>query len=199
MMRKYRMLWLGIRFTLFCLIITACSSSSNKTSIDSDCIYVLSTNRMIHDCVQQIVGDHVTPIVLIDGSIDPHSYEMVKGDEDKIASSRLIFCNGLGLEHTACLRKHLEDHPKVIFIGDILMQKGFEPLQEDGFLDPHIWTVMSIWREGVKEIIAALVQEFPQWEDTFMSRGKLLLQKMEELDAWAKRSLATIPDRKSVV
>ncbi|EPP35193.1 periplasmic solute binding family protein, partial [Chlamydia psittaci 84-8471/1] len=108
---------------------------------DDNKIYVLSMNRMIHDCVARIVGDKLCPIVLIDGSIDPHAYEMVKGDEDKMAMSRLIFCNGLGLEHTASLRKHLEGNPKAVSIGSRLLSNGaFVPLEEDGFYDPHIWT-----------------------------------------------------------
>lgn len=52
---------------------------------------------------------------------------------------------------------------------------------------------MGIWKEGVKEIIAALIREFPQWEAEFQMRGNQLVQKMEQLDAWAARSLSTIP------
>lgn len=182
---------------LICLvlvfIVSGCSSS--KVRNDDNKIYVLSMNRMIHDCVARIVGDKLCPIVLIDGSIDPHAYEMVKGDEDKMAMSRLIFCNGLGLEHTASLRKHLEGNPKAVNIGSRLVSRGvFVPLEEDGFYDPHIWTDMSIWVEGAKEVTRALISEFPEYEQEFTSNSKELVEEMLELDAWAKRCLLTVPE-----
>lgn len=195
MMRAFRIMLCLCGSFLFGILLTSCSQVSDRSS-EEQRPYVLSMNRMIHDCVQEIVGDRVVPIVLIDGSIDPHSYEMVKGDEDKIAVSQLIFCNGLGLEHTASLRKHLEHNPKAIFIGNLLVSKGFVPLQEEGFSDPHIWTVMRVWRDGIQEIITALVQEFPQWEGEFRARGDALLQKMAQLDDWATQSLSTIPEHR---
>ncbi|EPP35611.1 periplasmic solute binding family protein [Chlamydia ibidis] len=151
-------------------------------------------NRMIHDCVVRIVGDKIHTLVLIDGSIDPHAYEMVKGDEDKMVISQLIFCNGLGLEHSASLRRHLENNDKVINIGENLINNGaFSPLQEDGCYDPHIWTDISIWREGVREIADALIKKFPEWEDEFVRNRDTLLDEMYRLDLWAKKCLSSIP------
>ncbi|BAE81342.1 conserved hypothetical protein [Chlamydia felis Fe/C-56] len=174
-------------------IVSGCSSSKMHNSDDR--VYVLSMNRMIHDCVVRIVGDRIFPLVLIEGSIDPHAYEMVKGDEDKMAMSKLIFCNGLGLEHTASLRKHLEGNPKTINIGERLIKHGvFSPLEEDGCCDPHIWTDMSIWAEGVKEITSALISEFPEYEKEFSANSKELVEEMLMLDSWAKRCINTIPE-----
>ncbi|EPP36704.1 Periplasmic zinc-binding protein TroA [Chlamydia avium] len=177
---------------VFIFVITGCSPSQVENSQGA---YVLSTNRMLHDCVSKIVGNKVGALVLIDGSIDPHTYEMVKGDEDKLAVSRLIFCNGLGLEGTASLRKHLEGNPKVINIGSLLLEKhAFVPLEEDGVYDPHIWLDISIWREGVKEITEALIREFPEWKEEFTANASILLDEMQALDDWAERCLLTIPE-----
>lgn len=182
----------NVLYLIFLFIISGCSFSQLDTS---QRVYVLSTNRMLHDCVSRIVGDKIHTIVLINGSIDPHTYEMVKGDEDKIAASRLIFCNGLGLEHTASLRKHIEDNPKTVNIGAQLVKNHvFVPLEEDGVYDPHIWLDMSIWLEGVKEMTKALVKEFPQWEEEFTANASILLEEMQNLDNWAKKCLLTIPE-----
>ncbi|AQT77350.1 metal ABC transporter solute-binding protein, Zn/Mn family [Chlamydia gallinacea] len=179
-------------YLTFIFIVSGCSSSHVE---NNQKVYVLSTNRMLHDCVCRIVGDKVSPMVLINGSIDPHTYEMVKGDEDKIAVSRIIFCNGLGLEHTVSLRKHIEGNPRVVNIGSrLLNNNAFVPLEEDGVYDPHIWLDISIWREGVKEMAKALVEEFPQWAEEFTANALVLLEEMQLLDEWAKKCLLTIPE-----
>lgn len=184
-----------VLFLLACLCMSGCFNSNSFSPTGHMC--VLSTNRMIHDCVQRIAGDILQSIVLIDGSIDPHTYEMVKGDEDKFAISQLFFCNGLGLEHSMSLRKQLEGSEKTVAIGDRLVEaRVFEPLQEDGFFDAHIWADMKIWIQGVREITRALVQRFPEWETTFLANSTKLIQEMEMLDLWAERSLATIPEEK---
>ncbi len=177
------------------LVFVVFGCSSPQVQDNNNKVYVLSMNRMLHDCISRIVGDKIHTLVLIDGAIDPHAYEMVKGDEDKMAVSKLIFCNGLGLEHSASLRKHLEGNPKTIDIGARLMSRqAFVPLEEDGFYDPHIWTDMRIWTEGVKEMSKALINEFPEWEEEFKSNSEALLKEMQILDVWAEKCLSTVPE-----
>ncbi|ANH79091.1 Manganese ABC transporter, periplasmic-binding protein SitA [Candidatus Chlamydia sanziniae] len=169
-----------------------CISSPRLESNSRPC--VLSMNRMIHDCVQRIVGDKFGTLVLIEGALDPHAYEMVKGDEDKIMSSSLIFCNGLGLEHTLSLRKHLDGNPKAIDLGGRLVQRNvFAPLQEDGIHDPHIWLDLSIWIEVVAEICQVLISYFPEWQNEFQENTNQLIKEMQGLDLWAEKCLHTIP------
>ncbi|AGJ64422.1 ABC transporter substrate-binding protein [Chlamydia trachomatis] len=193
--RKYKLILRGLLCLAGCFLMNSCSSSRGNQPADES-IYVLSMNRMICDCVSRITGDRVKNIVLIDGAIDPHSYEMVKGDEDRMAMSQLIFCNGLGLEHSASLRKHLEGNPKVVDLGQRLLNKNcFDLLSEEGFPDPHIWTDMRVWGAAVKEMAAALIQQFPQYEEDFQKNADQILSEMEELDRWAVRSLSTIPEK----
>ncbi len=193
--RKYKHVIGGLLCLAGCFVISSCSSGRGNKSIDER-IHILSMNRMIYDCVSRITGDRVKNIVLIDGSIDPHSYEMVKGDEDRMAISQLIFCNGLGLEHSASLRKHLEGNSKVIDLGARLLDKNcFALLSEDGFPDPHIWTDMGVWISAVKEMASVLVQQIPQYAEEFQKNAEQILSEMEDLDRWAVRSLATIPEK----
>lgn len=181
-------------FSLFSFVLSGCSSSRGANLENRKSI--LSMNRMIHDCVYRIVKDKIETVVLIDGLIDPHSYEIVKGDEDKFAMSDLIICNGLGLEHSASLRKQIEGNPKVVCIGDRLAKRNaFTILEEEGVYDPHIWTDMHIWREGVKEVAEALIEAFPEFQEEFTSNTKDLLCEMQELDEWATRCLSTIPEK----
>ena len=57
---------------------------------------VLSTTAMLHDLVKQIGGDEIDSTVLICGDLDPHTYQLVKGDGEKLSFADLVFYNGLG-------------------------------------------------------------------------------------------------------
>src|SRR5688572_30797589 len=95
-------------------------AQSKKTSWHSPNAHVkvLTTTAMINDLVAQIGGEDVDTIALIKGELDPHSYELVKGDDEKFAAADLIFYNGLGLEHGLSLRQNLENNPKALSVGD---------------------------------------------------------------------------------
>ena len=58
-------------------------------------VRVVSTTKMIGDVVEQIAGDEIIHKVLMDGDIDPHSYEIVKGDFEYLESADIVFYNGL--------------------------------------------------------------------------------------------------------
>ncbi len=53
-------------------------------------IKVLSTTAMINELVKEIGGDDVDSITLIKGDLDPHSYQLVKGDDEKLNKSKDI-------------------------------------------------------------------------------------------------------------
>ncbi len=79
---------------------------------------------MIQDIVRQVGGEHVDVIALINGEMDPHSYQLVKGDGEKITRADLIFANGLGLEHGPSLRQQLENNPKAVPLGNWIIAKN---------------------------------------------------------------------------
>ncbi len=58
---------------------------------DEGKVKVLSTIAQIGDIVSQIGGDRVSSGVLVQRELNPHTYELVKGDGEKIASAEVIF------------------------------------------------------------------------------------------------------------
>ena len=72
-------------------------------------VKILSTTAQIGDLVEEIGGDRMDYWVLIQGDLDPHSYELVKGDDEKLSRADRVFYNGLGLEHGASLLNTLQN------------------------------------------------------------------------------------------
>ena len=145
-------------------------------------VKVLSTIAMIDDLVKEIGGEHVDSIVLIRGELDPHSYEFVKGDDEKFLAAKVIFYNGLGLEHGPSLECHLRKNTRAVSIGDtILRQHPDLILSIEGQTDPHIWMDVSLWAHALDTIVEKLSAEDPAHAEEFLERGKVLHAQMMEV------------------
>ncbi len=144
-------------------------------------VKVLSTTGVIHDLVKQVGGDHVDSIALIQGELDPHSYQLVKGDDEKLSFAHLIFYNGLGLEHGPSLQSYLLHHQKAYSLGDHLFQK--EPtwvIEVNRQKDPHIWMDISLWAETVPLIVQALQSQDPSHAALYQAKGEKLVAEMKK-------------------
>src|SRR3990167_1797409 len=80
------------------LMLTCCGAKQIDNWMDrSDGIRVCTTTPFIADTVRQIGGDQIAVISLMGAEVDPHSYEIVKGDQDKLSRAEIVFANGLSL------------------------------------------------------------------------------------------------------
>jgi manganese/zinc/iron transport system substrate-binding protein len=192
-----------MRYLLCLFILFACGSCQNPpTKLDewiatSGKIKVLSTTAIIDDIVGQIGKERIDHLALIEGAMDPHSYELVKGDAEKLSYAQVIFYNGLGLEHGASLRYQLTQHPKAIALGDHVREKNSEAiLFERGQIDPHIWLDISLWAEIINPIVHALSEADPENSSYFEANGQQLRKNLLELDAALYKKLQSIASEK---
>lgn len=160
-------------------------------------VKVLSTIAMISDLVKQVGGEHVDSLTLIIGELDPHSYQIVKGDDEKLAFADLIFYNGLGLEHGPSLQSYLSQQPKAMPVGNKI--QNTDPsliLKYKGQLDPHIWMDISLWAKAVPYIVEALSQKDPVHAEYYRVNGEKLAQEMMKEHEDVKQQLQDIPSAK---
>lgn len=187
------------------LIIAACScrdSSDRFRSLQqwmtpNGKLKVLSTTSMINDIVRQVGGDHVDGLALVIGELDPHSYQLVKGDDEKLAFSDLIFYNGLGLEHGPSLQSYLLKQPKAISLGDAIRRANPSVILDyKGQIDPHIWMDISLWAKTIPHIVAALSSKDPAHAEDYRTNGTKLLYEMDQAHKEVKAELQQIPSLK---
>ncbi len=189
-----------MKWLLSLLILFGCSGSSSSIKHDNK-ITVLSTTAMIHDLVQEIGKEHVGAHVLIRGEIDPHRYELVKGDDEKISSAKIVFYNGLGLEHGASLRYKIEQHPCKVALGDEISKRNpGSILWKDGQKDPHVWMDVSLWAQAIEPIVEALGNIDPEHAVVFRENGEELRKKMLKVHGEIKEKFQKIsPDVRYLV
>lgn len=158
---------------------------------------VLSTTAMIDDLVMGIGQERVDHLALITGEIDPHSYELVKGDDEKLCRAHLVFFNGLGLEHGASLRYHLQRHPGGVALGEVIQVETPDAIiWVDGHLDPHIWMDISLWMRAIKPIADALSRLDPENSAFFQKNADSLRERMALMHARIYDNLQSVPEEK---
>jgi manganese/zinc/iron transport system substrate-binding protein len=160
-------------------------------------IKVLSTTAMIGGLVDRIGGENIDNLVLIMGELDPHSYQLVKGDDEKLKYAHVIFYNGLGLEHGPSLQKYLKNNSNAHALGNLIKTKKTESiLQNGGQSDPHLWMDVLLWSEAIPFIVEALSVRDPDHRETYQANGKALVQDLKELHEKIYLELQEIPPSK---
>ena len=164
---------------------------------DNAKIKVLATTGMIGELVRQVGGGQVDVWVLIRGELDPHSYQLVKGDDEKLSFSQIIFFNGLGLEHGPSLQRYLHQSQKAVNLGDYIKKKSpHRLLSVQGQVDPHIWMDISLWMSVVPLLVETLSRYDPSHADDFRANGELLTSQMDQAHQKTKSLLHSIPEER---
>jgi manganese/zinc/iron transport system substrate-binding protein len=157
-------------------------------------IKVLSTIAQIGDLAAAVGGERVDSLVLVPGEMDPHSYELVKGDGEKFSRADLILYNGLGLEHGAGLYALLHSSPKAAAVGDEIRRMApNEILERNGVFDPHIWMDVSLWQRAAGRIAEKLSAADPDGSAYYAARAALLEKEMESTHIYMRDLLHKIP------
>lgn len=183
-MKKIRAFWKLIFILPFLVLgLTSCSSLGKEESqvpAGKAKVKVLSTTAMIDNLVGEIGGERIEHSALIIGEIDPHGYELVKGDDEKIEAADIVFYNGLNLEHGASLRYKILKHPKAVGVGDYVLKMFPEKILKVGEeIDPHIWMDISIWQETIDPILEALIVVDPEGRIAYQENASKLREKMK--------------------
>ncbi len=191
----------SIVFLLFLLV--GCSGGRHRGLAlknwmqDSREVRILCTTAQIGDLVSAIGGDRVKTWVLIQGDLDPHSYELVKGDGEKITTADAIFYNGLNLEHGVSLSELLRSSPKAIAVGDAIALRHPEKiLQRESVVDPHLWMDVSTWALAVPPILEKLSIMDPEGSSYYREQAANLVLNMERAHLDIKTKLSQIPSNK---
>ena len=197
--RLFSWLWL----LMLSLALAACAGQGShvqKRSLwmqPNGKLKVLSTIAMIDDLVKRVGGQYIDAYTLIQGDLDPHSYQLVKGDDETLSFADIIFSNGLGLEHGPSLQSFLQKSQKSIALGDKIQQAYPQAiLRQNGQLDPHIWMDVSLWAKMLPFIVEALAQKDPTHAAYYQENGQRLMQEMQALHADIKERLHAIPEER---
>ena len=165
-------------------------------------ISAVTTIAMIGDVVGRIGGDRVKVENLIGEGVDPHLYKPTANDVKKLQAADIVFYNGLLLEGkmTDIFVKIARSGKPVHAVTDsIVNQGGYVMSTGDEHYDPHVWMDVAGWSKATGDIAESLAKFDAPNAAAYRERATAYAAELEKLDAYARKSLASIPEKQRVL
>ena len=198
---------------IFCI---ACSSFNFNTenNIEETELKIMTSTPILADWVNQITDNQPAVKSIMPYGVDPHSYTPGAKDIADIAELDLIFTVGPNYEAKS-FSKFLENHPEIkeVHLIDYISpienedhddhdEHGKKDDHDDddhdehhdhGTYDPHFWFDPTKVIFAINKITEELSLLNPEDANKYQTRASEYTAELENLDAYIKESLSTIP------
>jgi zinc/manganese transport system substrate-binding protein len=185
---------------------------SNLSASGADVLEIASFSTVLTEIVQQIGGNHVRVAGLVKPGQDPHEYQPTPFDLKQAADAKLILLSGKHLEHYLDkIQQATGTKAESLAVGDSLptlkmkadpdeSQAGAIAKQNGIIDDPHWWNSVANVEKAAMIVRDALIKLDPADRADYEENAKVYLNKLDALDAWAKRKVAELPrDKRKLV
>ena len=181
-----------LRYIIFALLLI------NSTFFFAQTKRVVATTSIIADIVANIGGDKVSVHSLVPVGSDPHLFDPLPSDAEKIAGADLILRNGLTLE--GWLDKLLFNSGTKAEI--ITVTTGVQAIAHETYAnayDPHAWMSCKNAAIYAENISWALSEMLPEYKDFFNDNCKAYMQELRTLNEWVISELKKIDPKHKVL
>lgn len=189
-----------------CSTNTTSTSTTTTKSNEPKKVQVVATNSIIYDITKNVAGDLADIHSIVPVGQDPHEYEPLPQDVQKIHDADLIFYNGINLENAedAWFTKMVKNAGKVADKDYFAVSDGvdviyLEGANEKGKEDPHAWLNIENGVIYAKNIAKQLIAKDPEHKDTYQKNLDKYVAELDKLDKDAKERLAKIPEEKKLI
>lgn len=185
-------------------------------------LQVLATTSIIADLVANVGGDLLDLTVLVPLGSDPHTFSPTPQDVVAVANADVVFLNGLDYEEfLAELIENAGGETAIIALAMGVETRKFEEMEGSNHdeeeneehdetgeehepdedepshahegSDPHIWLTPANAIIMVHNIEHALSKLDPANAETYQANATAYMAQLEDLDAWAKNQIESIP------
>ncbi len=187
------------------LVFSGCGKSEANdpiTEASAGSYRVAATVGMITDIVRNVAGDHARVTGIIGEGVDPHLYKPTTVDVKSLQAANVVFYNGLMLEgkmSDILVRLAQKGKPVHAVTEDILDQGDYLITSATKHYDPHVWMDVRGWIRATGVVANALADFDADHADSYRDKAKIYIGKLEALDAYAKRVIASIPEQQRVL
>lgn len=166
----------------------------------SEPLPVVASTTVVADVVRNVGGDRVVVMPLAPAGADPHTFQPTPNSMKALASARVAFFNGSGLE------EWWDNTVKSVSRKDLSvveLSKGLATIKTPGHTygvhghtegaDPHVWLDPVLVKQYVDRIREALSRTDTAGAASYAERAKAYQAKLDELDAWIRAEVEKIP------
>ncbi|MCP4382302.1 MAG: zinc ABC transporter solute-binding protein [Hyphomicrobiales bacterium] len=177
------------------LAIGLLSRSTIETRADTEPLTIVATTGMIADAARQIGGDHVTVKALMGPGVDPHAYRQTRTDIAAMTRADVVLWHGLYLEaQMEEFLQKLAQKRHVVAVAEYLPAALL--INHDTYadkVDPHVWMDPEIWSQVVMTVRDTLTEAQPENRATFEANAAEHLNEVNDLAAYTKEILSSVP------
>ena len=163
---------------------------------------ITATTGMVADLVRQVAGDRGAVTAIIGEGVDPHLYVPTRSDAAALMEADVVFYSGLLLEGkmTDTLIRVARSGRPVHAVTELVDESLLlQPEEFAGHFDPHLWMDVAGWIYAVDAVAAALAAFDPAAESGYHARAAAYTATLDELHAYARRVLGTIPEPQRIL
>ncbi len=162
---------------------------------------IVTTVGMVSDIVRQVAGDKAIVQGLMGEGVDPHLYKPSRDDNAALLAADVVIYSGLLLEGkmTDVLVKLARQKPVFAVTERIDESYLLSHPQMQGHHDPHVWMDPAAWMKCVEAVAEALASVDPDNAEYYRANAARYISELAELDAYARRTIATIPPSSRVL
>ncbi len=177
--------------------------SASPTAVPQDRPYkIVTTCGMVTDIVRVVAGSRATVTGLMGEGVDPHLYKPTRNDVRQLLGADVVFYSGLMLEgRMADTFAKVARQGKPVYAVTEGIDESYlrEPPEFAGHWDPHVWMDVRAWSQCVAFVARALGEYDPHNIDVYLTNAEKYRQQLEQLDAYARESIATIPEEQRIL
>lgn len=162
---------------------------------------ITTTVGMVNDIVQNVAGDKAKATAVMGAGVDPHLYKPTRDDVAAMMGADVVFYSGLMLEGKMADTLIKIGRKKPVFAVTELIDEKFllEPEEMAGHADPHVWMDPSAWAKAVEAVGKSLSEFDSANAQLYKANSEAYAAKCEELYAYGKKVLATVPENSRVL
>ena len=180
----------------------ALSACGRQTASDSGITapVILTSTTFLADIARNVAGDRVTVESLLTAGADPHDYQAVPSDVQKITTSTALIINGLDYDQfIQPLLENASGTRLVITASDGLEARQMQEETGETVTDPHMWMAPTRVINYVENIRVGLTEADPGGADIYQANADTYISQLQELDTWIKEQVAQIPQERRLL
>ncbi len=203
-----RRLWLGALGVAGAVLLAAaaCGEADRDQDRAGAALKVVTTLPLLADFVREVGGERVEVFALLPSGADPHTYEPVPRDVQRITEADLVFVNGFHLEPAALkvIQPNLSPGAPLIELAEEAGAAGVEIIgggeSQDGEGDPHLWLDIDNARTYAGIIRDSLAGADPEGAEAYEDNYQRYLDELADLNRYVLAKVSTVPaERRKLV
>ncbi len=181
--------------TIMTTIMVAACGANDETSVDEG-VKVVTSFSILADLAENVVGERGVVEYLVPIGEEPHEYETIPSDFQKVSDADVFYVNGFGLEGwLERLVQNVGDVP-IVSVTDGITPL---PISDQEGEDPHAWLDVTNVILYVNNIRDDLSERDPEGAEQYSANAEKYITELEDLHDWIQSEVETVEQTKRTI